>query len=56
MPYILLEIEWDGNEVKTIEVMNNEDGEIAVFDDSHEADEWLETRHQIGPTYNRVEL
>jgi len=54
--WIILECDWEDNEIACVNLIHNEDCELAVFDNREEADDWLENHHSVGYTYNVVEI
>lgn len=59
MAWVILEVDADSEkkeDVHDIRVMFNKCGEVAIFDNSDEADFWLEKNNRVGLTYHTVEV
>lgn len=50
--------DYDRNDLDTVELLEDDNGEVRVFSDRKTADAWLEKNqnHEIGYSYNIVEI
>jgi hypothetical protein len=61
MAAVILRAEWndyDSDDLETVELIKDDEGEVMIFSDGRKADEWLEVskNHETGYSYHITEI